>query len=99
MKTILLPNEQVKKTKPVQLTFFQRWMKGLVVGKLSLLKHGKLQLLDEEGTLTFGSKDTGQPLSVTITVYDPGFLYRPGSWAAVSVWRKRTCAGTWCVMT
>ncbi len=48
-------------------------MKGLVVGKLSLLKHGKLQLLDEEGTLTFGSKDTGQPLSVTITVYDPGF--------------------------
>jgi cyclopropane-fatty-acyl-phospholipid synthase len=72
MKTIILPNEQLK-TKPVQLTFFQQWMKTLVVGKLSLLKYGKLQLSDIEGTLSFGSIDQGCPLSITITVHHPSF--------------------------
>lgn len=72
MKTSLVPNLQLK-SESARFTSFQLWMKALVVGKLSLLKYGKLQLLDADESLTFGSMDKGLPLSVTVTVKHPEF--------------------------
>ena len=72
MKTVLLSNEQLK-IKPMRPTFFQFRMKALVVRKLSLLRYGRLKLVDSEETLCFGSLSPEHSLSVTVTVYHPKF--------------------------
>ncbi len=72
MKTVLLSNEQLK-TKPIRPTFFQRLMKALVVRKLALLRYGRLNLVDSEETLCFGSLSPEHSLSVTVTVHRPEF--------------------------
>ena len=72
MATRLLSNEQLK-IKPVRSTFFQRGMKALVVSKLLLLRYGRLNLVDSDEVLCFGSSNSEHPLSVTVTVHHPGF--------------------------